>query len=91
MFLTGVVLGPIALILALSKGIRCPKCNRTISENAIKCPHCGHAVGPDHSEDKVVGGVVLREGFATKKCPFCAESIQAEARKCRYCGEFLER
>jgi hypothetical protein len=50
----------------------CPYCKETILANAIKCKHCGSAVG---SEKPAHGGI----------CPYCKEQINPEATRCKHC------
>lgn len=54
----------------------CDFCKEEIRADAIRCKHCGAAVGrpgPTH------GGT----------CPYCKEEIKADAIKCKHCGSWV--
>lgn len=59
---------------------RCPRCNKSVPDDAAVCPFCRRDIG--------VGGSGAQA--KTKKCPFCAEDIQAAAFVCKHCGRDLK-
>lgn len=54
----------------------CKFCKETVLADAIKCKHCGSAIGTDKPTHKGT-------------CPFCKEEINAEAVKCKHCKSML--
>jgi hypothetical protein len=51
----------------------CDFCKEEIRADAIRCKHCGSAVG---SPGPTHGGT----------CPYCKEAIKPDAVKCKHCG-----
>lgn len=69
-FIFGVLFGPIALVLALFTGQRCPHCQTRISRQASVCPNCQREItqSPQESETEIIDPVspnapITRQGW----------------------------
>jgi len=67
--------------------VKCPTCNKNISDRASKCPFCKTpfvkpVAPPEQNTPAAVHG-------DTQVCPYCAETIKQEAIRCRFCGADL--
>lgn len=99
-FALGVILGPLGILLAFAffNGKKCPLCQKTVSKDATKCPHCQSELAATTEHD---GGSYYRCSECKKgpialradSCPYCHVSyprIAASTKKCPDCAEMIK-
>lgn len=72
----------------------CPKCKTEISDNSLKCDHCGTRVGrvcPNCKEHNILSAYKCKNcGYELlKNCENCGATNDSKARTCRRCGAAL--
>lgn len=71
--------------------IKCPECNKEISNKALKCPNCGYPISEnnkDYFNNNNFQNRLLKN--STILCPECNQEISNKSKRCPYCGNRIK-
>lgn len=64
--------------------IKCPECEREVSDKAVDCPHCGCPLTSDNQLREMTN-----ENQQIKECKYCKTKIEKNAKVCPNCNRDL--